>query len=227
MDSQGHFIVIDGTDGSGKATQSRLLIEAIKKSGQLVELISFPQYGTKSAGPVEELLSGKYGSANELGPKAASILFAVDRFDASSKIKAWLANGRIVIADRYVGSNMGHQGSKIEDPVERAKFFDWDMELEHELFGIPRPTINVILHVPAATAQKLAQDNVSKHGLKQDIYEQDLQHLMRAETAYMDLTKRFNTFRLVECMEHGTLLSPERIHERVWSIVQPHLNPTP
>jgi dTMP kinase len=221
MAKHGAFIVIDGTDGSGKATQTDLLVKRLRTERVPVETISFPQYGTKSAGPVEQYLAGAYGSALEVGPYRASIFFAVDRYDASQKMRCWLENGVTVIADRYVGSNMGHQGAKITDPAERTKFFDWDMELEYELFGIPRPDVNVVLHVPAAIAQELAQKNTSKHRLARDIHEEDLRHLEAAERAYVEMTERFETYQLIECVEGGTLLPPAEIHERVWKLVEP------
>jgi dTMP kinase len=221
MPTRGAFIVIDGTDGSGKATQTHLLVTRLKRDGVPVETISFPQYGTKSAGLVEEYLAGKYGSAQEVGAYRASIFYAADRYDASQKIRGWLDHGSVVIADRYVGSNMGHQGAKISDPRERTRFFDWNADMEYNLFGIPQPDVNVVLHVPALIAQRLAQKNTSKHGLAQDIHEKDLDHLKAAEQAYLDLTIQFKTFQLIECVEGGTLLSPTDIHERVWMLVRP------
>ena len=224
MSERGAFIVIDGTDGSGKATQTKLLVGRLREEGRKVETISFPQYGQKSAGPVEEYLSGKYGSAGEVGPYRASMLYAVDRFDASQKIRCWLDASAVVVADRYVGSNMGHQGSKIQDPDERKKFFDWEMHLEHEQFGIPRPDINLILHVPSAIAQELMRNRESKHGLKQDVHEQDPRHLQAAEAAYIDMATRFETFQLIECVEAGSLLSPQQVHALVWNLVKPYLS---
>ncbi len=223
MASHGVFITIDGTDGSGKATQTKLLVERLTREGRGVQTISFPQYGKKSAGLVEEYLSGTFGTALDVGPYASSIFFAVDRFDASQKIKCLLEAGQIVVTDRYVGSNMGHQGSKISDPEQRATFFKWDIHLEHEIFKIPRPDINIILHVPSEVAHELitkrdAQEG-SKHGLKKDVHESDPRHLKAAEEAYLDMANRFETFQLVECVESDRLLTPEQVHERVWSLV--------
>ena len=219
---QGHLIVIDGTDGSGKATQTKLLVERMQAEGFAVEMISFPQYGTKSAGLVEEYLSGKYGSAKEVGPYRASLFFAVDRHDAAGRIRTWLDAGTHVIADRYVGSNMGHQGSHMTNPEERQKFFTWAAEIEHELFGIPRPTLNVILHVPADVAQQLSKDRGGwKADIQNDILETDLDHLKAAEQAYLDLPKHFNEFKIVECFEGGSLLPPEEVHQRIWTLVHP------
>ena len=148
----GKFFVIDGTDGSGKTVQCKLLIERLEKEGYKVKSVDFPQYGQKSAGLVEEYLNGKYGQVN---PYASSIFYAVDRFDASFKIRQWLDEGYVLVCNRYVTANAGHQGGKIHDPVERKKYFDWLLEMEYGTFGIPKPDLNIILHVPAETSQLL------------------------------------------------------------------------
>ena len=227
MKKQGILLVIDGTDGSGKATQTKLLVNRLEKEGRPVKTISFPQYGTKSAGPVEEYLEGKYGSAHEIGPYRASALYAVDRFDASFKIRKWLDEGFIVIADRYVGSNMGHQGGKITSPEERKKFFEWAMQFEHEFFGIPRPTKNIVLFVPTEISQELArkrnEESGNDHTLSKDIHESDETHLKAASDTYLDLTNIYKEFHLIRCTHEQTLLSREEIHERIWEVTSPLL----
>lgn len=218
MATIGKFIVIDGTDGSGKTTQYELLINKLKESGFEVATADFPQYNTKSAGLVEEYLSGKYGSPEEVGPYRASIFYASDRYDASFKIKQWLAEGKIVVANRYVTANMGHQGAKIDDPLERNKFFDWLYKLEYELFGIPKPDLNIILHVPAIIAQELAKQRHREDwkGKTKDIHEDDINHLKKAEQTYLDITSLFPDFRLIECTENSEIMTREKIHGLVW-----------
>ncbi|MFH1711934.1 MAG: thymidylate kinase [Patescibacteria group bacterium] len=217
---KGVFIVIDGTDGSGKATQTKLLVEKMKQEGLRVETISFPQYGKKSAGCVEEYLAGTYGSAQEVGPYRTSVFYAVDRFDASKKIQTWLESGSHVVCDRYVGANMGHQGSKILDPAERKKFFAWAIAFEHDLMGIPKPDLNLILHIPSELTLELMhrreQTEGSKHGLEHDVHEADPGHLAAAEQAYLDIAEQFENFHLVECIEKDELMTPEAIHQKIW-----------
>ncbi|PIX62230.1 thymidylate kinase [Candidatus Uhrbacteria bacterium CG_4_9_14_0_2_um_filter_41_50] len=221
----GKFIVIDGTDGSGKATQTKLLVERMMAEGIPVKTISFPQYGKKSCGPVEKYLSGKYGTADEVGAKAASILYAVDRFDASFEMRQDLEAGTNIVADRYVGSNLGHQGSKIEDSDERKEFYKWNRELEHILFSIPTPDVNIVLHVPTATAIQLAKDRGGwKADIKTDIHETNPDHLRKAEQTYLELTELFDEFKLVECVINENLMSREDIHNKVWEIVKNILN---
>jgi dTMP kinase len=215
---QGKFFVIDGTDGSGKATQTKLLIERMRRESLPVEMISFPQYGSKSAGPIEEYLAGRFGTPEDVGARRASIFYAVDRYAAGAKISGWLHGGTNVVADRYVASNMGHQGSKERNAVERAAFYRWNDELEYGLFKIPRPDLNVILHVPAAVSMQL----IEKRGKTKDAHE-NLEHLTAAETTYLEIARTFPGFTLIECVENGRLLAPEEVHAKVWAAVRTFL----
>jgi dTMP kinase len=214
---QGKFLVIDGTDGSGKATQTKLLIERMRREGFQVETIAFPRYGQKSAGPVEDYLAGKYGTAEDVGPKRASIFFAIDRYAASFQIQQWLNEGKVVVADRYVAANMGHQGGKIADQSEREEYFRWNDELEYENFGIPRPDMNLILHVPCKVSQSLLE---KRDGDDQDIHQADINHLIQAEKTYLQMAEMFDEMRLIGCCREDGLLSREEIHELVWKEVE-------
>ena len=198
------------------------LVDDLKLGGFDVEMADFPQYGQKSAGMVEDYLNGKYG---QLKPEAASIFYAVDRFDASFKIRQWLEEGKVVVANRYVTANAGHQGGKIADDIDRAKFFRWLDNLEYGIFNIPKPDLNIILHVPAAMAQKLVDKksaDVRKYanGKKRDLHEADLQHLKNAEKVYLEIAKLFPNTKLVECVQGGQLLDPQSVHNKVWELVR-------
>ncbi|OIO19322.1 MAG: thymidylate kinase [Candidatus Magasanikbacteria bacterium CG_4_9_14_0_2_um_filter_41_10] len=225
--STGLFIMLEGTDGSGKTTQTELLVKKLKEEGHDVEQISFPQYGEKSAALVEDYLNGKFGTADEVGPYRASVLYAVDRYAAKEKIESWLNAGKIVIANRYVASNMGHQGGKIADPVQRQKYFDWNYHLEYTIFDIPRPDINIILHVTPEISQRLVDKKDERayltEGKTRDIHENDLNHLRNAERAYLDIAKKFPEFTLLECVEGDDILPPEKIHTSIWDTILPKL----
>ncbi|NQV12475.1 thymidylate kinase [Candidatus Uhrbacteria bacterium] len=221
----GAFFVIDGTDGAGKATQTRKLVERFVSSGRQVETISFPQYGAKSAGMVEEYLGGKYGqNAKDVNAKAASIFYAMDRFDASFKIKQWVAEGKIVISDRFVGSNMGHQGGKILDQAERSAYLAWNDDLEHNILQIPRPTLNVILSVPVEVAMELAeQGSHEKTKVKGDIHEKDPDHLRASIETFKEVAENFPRYHLIDCSRDSKLRSIEDIHEEIWNAIQTHI----
>lgn len=218
---KGKFIVIDGTDGSGKATQTELLAKRLKKEGYSVKVFDFPQYGQKSAGLVEEYLNGKYGDAKAVGPERASIFYAVDRYDASFKIRKYLQQGKVIISNRYVTANMGHQGGKISDPKKRKKFFNWLYELEYGIFEIPKPDINVILHVDAAVAQKLVDCKGARcyTKKKRDLHEKDLKHLRDAEKVYLEIAKTMPNFKLISCTQNKEIMERNVISDIVWKEV--------
>lgn len=224
---QGLFIMLEGTDGSGKTTQTELLVDRLRTEGHEVEQINFPRYGEKSAAMVEAYLNGQLGTAEEVGPYRASILYAVDRYAAKKQIEGWLQDGKIVIANRYVGSNMGHQGGKITDPEERQTYFDWNYHLEYTIFEIPKPDVNIILHVTPEISQMLVDKKDARsyitNGKTRDIHEDDLDHLKQAEAAYLDMAKRFHEFSLIECVDENVILPKETIHNLIWDIIASHI----
>jgi len=217
---KGKFIIIEGTDGSGKKTQFEKLVLRIEHR---VATFDFPQYDKPSSFFVKEYLNGHYGTAEEVGPYKASIFYAVDRFDISPMIRNAINDGKIAVSNRYVGSNMGHQGAKIEDKKERVKYFNWLYELEYGILGIPKPDLNIILHMPAKIAQEFVDKKGAREyigGAKRDLHEGDLKHLERAERVYLEMAEIFpEDFIVVECVENGRLLSVDEVHERVWDKV--------
>lgn len=220
---QGKFIVIDGTDGSGKTTQTELLIKKLRKEGFKVAKADFPQYGQKSAALVEEYLNGKFGDSESVGPYRGSIFYACDRYAASFKIRKWLSEGKMVVSNRYVAANMGHQGGKISDIKKRRKYFQWLNDLEYNIFGIPKPDLNIILHVDAAVAQKLVDSKEARSyikGKKRDLHEKDLKHLRNAEKVYLEIARSFSGFSLIECDRDGKIMSREEIGDLVWKKVK-------
>lgn len=223
--SQGKFIVIDGTDGSGKATQTKLLVAKLEQNNYPVKMIDFPQYGQKSAGLVEEYLNGKFGQALEVGPYRASIFYACDRYAAAPQINEWLAQGNIVISNRYVSSNMGHQAGKIKDEAERDKFLDWLFHLEFNIFEIPKPDLNILLYLPPEIGQTLVDKKGSRDyvgGQKRDIHEADLQHLLDAAQAYKYVADKYN-WLTINCAPDNILLPIEEIHTILWNEIVKNL----
>src|SRR4030042_160135 len=125
MDKRGKLIVIEGTDGSGKATQTELLAKYLSEKGHEVKCFDFPRYGQRSAAMVEDYLNGKFGTAEEVGPFRGSLFYAIDRYAASFEIKQWLDEGKVAISNQYVSANMGHQTGKIKEPEQRETFLGW------------------------------------------------------------------------------------------------------
>jgi dTMP kinase len=223
---KGLFIVIEGTDGSGKATQANILMKRLKFDGYSIETADFPQYGKRCAVFVEDYLNGFFGTAKEVGPYRASIFFACDRYAASPQLKTWLAEGKIIVCNRYVSSNMGHQAGKISDPVERVKYLEWLDDLEFNIFNIPRPDITIFLYVPSEVGIDLIDQKdlrgYIKNGKKADMHESDRAHLKDAEQAYLEIAEKFGWIR-IDCVKNGKLLSKERIHELIMGELKEHL----
>ncbi len=222
---KGKFIVIDGTDGSGKATQTALLKKWLEYAGLAVETIAFPQYNTKSAGMVEEYLEGKYGKAKDVSPYIASVFYAIDRYDASFKIKKYLREGKIVLADRYITSNLAHQGGKINNKLDRSAFYDWVRNFEYKLFNIPQPDAVLFLHVETEISQAMALMRQSEdwQGKTNDIHEKSINHLREAEKIYLELAGLYPEIMVIKCARNGRIMPKDEINEMLRAKIRPLL----
>ncbi|MEY2640702.1 MAG: hypothetical protein RL150_95 [Candidatus Parcubacteria bacterium] len=222
MDTKpGKFIVIDGTDGSGKGTQTELLVAALKAKGVPVIVTDFPQYGKPSAYFVEKYLRGEYGGADEVGAKRASLFYALDRFDVAAQMRQWLAEGNCIVSNRYVSASMGHQAGKIKDVAARDAFLEWLDELEYEICGIPRPDATIFLYVPPEVGQQLVDQKGERTytgGKQRDIHEASINHLRDASEAYKYVADKF-AWKTVTCAPDGVMRSREDIHDEVCTIV--------
>lgn len=214
---KGYFIVIDGADGSGKATQTELLVKRLAKEKRKVKKIDFPQYENNFFGKlIKECLAGEYGDFLAIPPKIASALYAADRWEASGKIKKWLDDGYVVIADRYASANQMHQGGKIADAKKRVEFLKWLDKMEFGTFKIPRPNMIVYLHVPVAVSQKL----ISVRARKKDLAESNVKHLEDSQKSAMDIVKKNNAWSKIDCAPKGEILPREEIHDKVYDVVK-------
>lgn len=224
---QGIFIAIEGSDGSGKGTQFKLLVERLRAEGYDVATYDFPQYEKETSYFVREYLNGNYGTAEELGPYTPSLFYALDRFSVAQSIKDDLAAGKVVLSNRFAGSNMAHQGTKFSSKEERQAFFEWLDQLEFGMLQTPRPDKNIVLLVPAATAQKLVdqKEKRSYTDKKRDIHEADLGHLERAVEVYQQLCETFpENFTAIDCTKNDELLSIPAINNLVWERISPLLS---
>lgn len=219
---KGLFVVIEGTDGSGKATQFQLLRERLENDGYEVETFDFPRYDQPSSHFVQQYLNGNYGSAAEVGPYTASLFYALDRFEAAKQIRSALDQGKIVLSNRFTASSMAHQGSKFTHAEERRGYFVWLDNLEFLLLKIPRPDMNFVLRVPANIAQNLVgQKQAHNHANTQrDSHEVDLDILEKSVQAYDDLCSLFpQDFQRIDCVRGDQLMSIEAVQKIVWEKV--------
>lgn len=223
---KGIFIVIEGSDGSGKSTHFSLLLEHLKAKGREVAMYKFPQYDKPSSYFSVAYLNGQYGDANKLGAYKPSLFYALDRFEAASSIRKDLADGKIVLCDRYVGSNMAHQGQKLADKRERRAYFDWIYNLEFNILGIPKPDVNLVLLMPAKYAYEFAGGRERAYTTQtRDAHEADKDHIERAIATYRELCQLYpETFHAVRCSkEDETLHSIDEIQSVIRTIIHKKL----
>ncbi len=224
---QGKFIVIEGSDGSGKGTQFNIIADKLQEAGHDITTYDFPQYEQESSYFVREYLNGNYGDASELGAYAPSLFFALDRFHAAQQMKRDLKVGKTVLANRFIGSNLAHQGQKIEDETEQTTYYNWLYGIEFDILGIPKPDLNIVLVVPADIAQTLVDQKKQRSytDKKRDIHEADLNHLRRAVAAYEKLCTQFpDQFTPIHCVKEGKLLTIPEVTDLIWAKVQAALD---
>lgn len=216
------LIVIEGTDGSGKGTQTNLLFERLKNEGCKVQIGDFPRYDEPSSYFVQEYLNGAYGSASEVSAKKASLFYAMDRFAASFAMKDFLLDEGIIICNRYVSANKGHQLGKMKTVEERENFLLWLNNLEYDVLGIPKEDKTFLLFVPPVLNQKLVdkKDARTYTDLKRDIHEADAQHLIDAADAFKWVAKK-ESWEIIDCVKEGNMRSIEDIHEELYNKVLP------
>lgn len=226
------IIVIEGTDGCGKATQTQRLQESLKKENYSVFTTSFPNYASPSSGPVKLYLQGELGEeADSLSAKQSSILYATDRLCTYKKeMEAYFKDDHsVILLDRYVSSNLLHQGGKIlKDTQDYSKldaFTNWIETLEYEDLQLPRPTLTFFLHLSTETSLQLMENRANKitQDSKKDILESDVTHLKYAEKSGIYLAKKLG-WTIIECETEEGLRSIEDIHQEIDHIVKEHLS---
>lgn len=226
MQLKGKIIVIEGTDGSGKQTQAKRLREKLTEAGYTVYASSFPNYESDSSAAVRMYLKGEIKEkAEDVSAKAASIFYAVDRYITYKKeMEAVHISGeQVIVLDRYVASNIIHQGAKLikaggEEGIE--EFIKWLVSLEHEDFGIPKADVTIYLNVPVDYTIKLRENRANKitGGEKQDIHESSESHLRDASQAGLTAAKLLD-WNIIECVKEDKMRTIDDIAEEIWQIV--------
>lgn len=219
------IIVIDGGANIGKATQADMLMNRLMNEGHLVGKMDFPRYHQNTIGHlIKDMIDADVATMQALNPKYLATLFAADRFESKKQIDEWIAEGRIIIFDRYVSSNMLHQGSKIDDIDKREEFFRWVEHVEYEIFGMPRPNFTIYLDVPPNESERLLE---YVEGLGVTVTAQvDKSRVHQVKVT--ECAKYLSSYQLnwftVPCMKDGDLRDREEIHEDVYNLVKENLN---
>lgn len=217
---KGKLIVFEGTDGSGKATQSKLLCERLAREGIPYQHINFPRYGKPSAAMVQEYLDGNLGKhPGDVNAYAASLFYAMDRY-ASYKQDwgGYYEAGGLLIADRYTTSNAVHQASKLPDG-EREKFLDWLFGFEYGLLGLPEPSLVFYLDVPTEVTERLMRERERATHTAADIHEADDAYLRECRENARGVAARCG-WQSVDCTRYGQMRGIEDIHEEVYARVK-------
>ena len=221
MTIHGTLFVIEGVDGSGKATQTDLLYQALQKQDKPVRKVSFPNYDSPSSSLIKMYLNGEFGSdPQSVNAFATSVFFAVDRFAPFRKDwQPFYENGGIIIADRYVTSNLVHQAGKIAEAPEKERYIHWLSDLEYNIFGLPRPDCVIFLDMPPAYSLRLRQQrNELKQGLAQDIHEADQHYLQQAYENAAAIAQQQQWHR-IRCVTDSQIRSMEDIHTEIMTLI--------
>jgi dTMP kinase len=225
MKPRGILIAMEGIDGSGKRTQVALLEKALAKRGRSVYSTGFPQYDSWFGKMVGQFLNGQLGSLESVDPHFTALLYAGDRFEAKPRIELALKRGSIVLADRYIGSNLAHQTARVP-ALKRAEFQSWIEHLEYTIYGLPRETLVLYLRVPPVEAHSLVARKSARSytDSKRDIQESSLRHLEDAAQMY-DLLSRRPNWATIQCFdaERHVMRPPEEITAEVLNAVEPLL----
>lgn len=224
------FIVLEGIDGAGKSTQIKMLQDLLAERDIAYEYLHFPRFDAPVYGElIARFLRGEMGEVNQVDPYLVALIYAGDRADAAPMIRQWLAEGKFVIVDRYVYSNVGYQCAKLPEADACETLRRWIVDLEYGHYAIPRPDVSVFLDVPFGfTRRKLCEtregDDRSYLNGKQDIHESSLDLQRSVREVYLSQAAHDSAFRIVECADpDGNMLPPTEIFKKIIRELQPWL----
>ncbi len=224
MAQRGKLIAVEGIDGSGKHTQMELLSKSMEARGIRHIRVSFPRYESAFGKLVARYLNGEFGQLDDVDPHLSALLYAGDRFEFKAELEAALADGKTVLADRYIGSNLAHQTARV--PLDaQGEFLGWLRHLEYEIYGLPEEDLVIYLRLPAPDAHRLIGMKATRSytSMRRDLQEDDLKHLEAAALVYDRLAKQTN-WATVQCLESsGELRAPEVIHLAVLKALEGRL----
>ena len=212
----GKLIVIEGTDGSGKSTQFRLLTQRLEQEGKQFQKLVFPQYAEPSSALIRMYLGGEFGTKpSDVSAYAASAFYAVDRYAPYKKVwGTWYEQGGLVVSDRYATSNAVHQASK-EPTEKRGEYLRWLYEFEYDRLGLPAPDLVIYLDVPTDFTEKMMRRREADTNTQADIHEKDLQYLATCRRTGRDAAA-FYGWTVIDCVRNGAMRSIEDIHEEIY-----------
>jgi dTMP kinase len=220
------LLVIEGVDGAGKSTQTRLLRDYLSRIGYNCEYMHFPRTDAPYFGElIARFLRGEFGSLNDIDPYLVAMLYAGDRKDASALISNWLSEGKIVLLDRYTYSNIAYQCAKLSDNSSRKKLMQWILALEFDHFAIPKPDLNIFLDVPSVFAEnnltkaRTGNDRNYLNGTR-DIHEDSMVFQKKVRDVYLRVSESDERLVVADCSDsNGTMLPPSAIFDLIIKII--------
>ena len=215
----GKLIVLEGTDGSGKSTQFRLMAQRLTEENIKFHRLVFPRYENDSSALIRMYLGGQFGTKpSDVNAYAASAFYAVDRYASYKQDwEKWYADGGLILSDRYTTSNAVHQASK-ETGENRDMFLKWLYEFEYDKLGLPRPDLTIYLDVPTDFTEKLMRHREQDTGTKADIHEQDTEYLKTCRKTGRAAAE-FYGWTVIDCVKDGQMRSIEDIHNEIYGHV--------
>lgn len=221
---RGKLVVIDGTDGSGKGTQTELLLKYLDEHKVKNKYIDFPRYYTSFHGRmVGRYLSGEFGALESASPYLTSLFYALDRLTARDEIVDWLEDGNTIVANRYTTSSMAFQTARIETE-KRSEFLQWLYDMEYKEHKLPKEDVVIFLYVPVEISQKLIDQKAKREytkGKKKDINEANVAYQKEVLNLYLELSKKYKHWEVIKCVDSkGELLSIEAVHGKVVKVLE-------
>ena len=212
----GKLIVIEGTDGSGKSTQFKLLTQRLTEENRTFQKLVFPQYAEPSSALIRMYLGGEFGTKpTDVNAYAASAFFAVDRYASYKKVWGdYFEKGGLIVSDRYTTSNAVHQASKMEGQ-EQKDFLKWLYEFEYDKLGLPCPDLVLYLDVPTDFTEKMMRRREADTNTSADIHEKDMEYLATCRRTGREAAK-FYGWTVIECVRDGAMRSIEDIHQEIY-----------
>lgn len=224
------LIAIEGIDGSGKGTQAGLLKERLTELGYRTSSIQFPRYSSTSFGEaIGDFLNGRFGSLDGVHPQLAAVLYAGDRFESLGVLQEAIDSSDIVVLDRFTASNFAHQAAKLQGQ-EREDLIRWIDDIEHRVFGLPRPHLNVLLDISSSWSRELVsrKDERDYTSEEADIQESDRPYLERVRQCYREIAASREGWATVECLDDDGELRPvDAISDDILSCLRPLLTSLP
>ena len=218
------LIAIEGIDGAGKGTQCRHLVDRLNAAGVKTAGLQFPRYSETTFGAaIGDFLNGRFGSLDQVHPQLAAVLYAGDRFESRPVLQQAINDHDVVVLDRFTGSNLAHQSAKLEGQ-ERSELVAWIDHVEHVVFGLPRPDLNILIDISSRWSREL----VSRKGERDytddeaDIQESNLPYLERVRRCYLGIAEQREDWRVVESLsEDDELRSVSDINDELFELIRP------